>query len=76
MNPITIKPLSSELNKDYLDFFDNRAFTADNLSRVKCYNTNFIMIYWFLIYNIVLIVYKDYIFIFWIKLCKQFYPTK
>ncbi len=24
MNTITIKPLTPELNKDYLDFFDNR----------------------------------------------------
>ena len=27
---ITIKPLTSDLNEDYLDFFDNRAFTDDN----------------------------------------------
>ena len=39
MNPITIKPLSSELNKDYLDFFDNRAFTDDNPNG-PCYCTS------------------------------------
>jgi GNAT superfamily N-acetyltransferase len=27
---ITIKPLTPELNRAYLDFFDNRAFTDDN----------------------------------------------
>lgn len=42
---ITIKQLSAELYADYLDFFDNRAFTDGNLSCVKCYNTNFMMIY-------------------------------
>lgn len=30
MNTITIKPLSSEINKDYLDFFDTCAFTDGN----------------------------------------------
>jgi len=39
MNPITIKPLTSELNKDYLDFFDNRAFTDDNPNG-PCYCTS------------------------------------
>ena len=39
MNPIIIKPLTSELNKDYLDFFDNRAFTDDNPNG-PCYCTS------------------------------------
>ena len=39
MNPITIKPLTSELNKDYLDFFDNRAFTDGNPNG-PCYCTS------------------------------------
>ena len=29
MKTIVIKPLTSELTADYLDFFDNRAFTGD-----------------------------------------------
>lgn len=36
---ITIKPLTSELNEDYLDFFDNRAFTDDNPNG-PCYCTS------------------------------------
>lgn len=36
---ITIKPLTSELNGDYLDFFDNRAFTDDNPNG-PCYCTS------------------------------------
>ena len=39
MKSITIKPLTSELNKDYLDFFDNRAFTDDNPNG-PCYCTS------------------------------------
>ena len=39
MNNITIKPLTSELNADYLDFFDNRAFT-DNNPNGPCYCTS------------------------------------
>ncbi len=39
MNDIVIKKLSSELNKDYLDFFDNRAFT-DNNPNGPCYCTS------------------------------------
>ena len=34
-----IKPLTSELNNDYLDFFDNRAFTDDNPNG-PCYCTS------------------------------------
>ena len=30
MKTIVIRPLTSELNADYLDFFDHRAFTDDN----------------------------------------------
>lgn len=36
---ITIKPLTSERNADYLDFFDNRAFTDDNPNG-PCYCTS------------------------------------
>ena len=39
MKEIVIKKLSSELNKDYLDFFDNRAFT-DNNPNGPCYCTS------------------------------------
>ena len=39
MKSITIKPLTSELNDDYLDFFDNRAFT-DNNPNGPCYCTS------------------------------------
>ncbi|MBQ8574877.1 MAG: GNAT family N-acetyltransferase [Clostridia bacterium] len=39
MKTITIKPLTSELNEDYLDFFDNRAFTDDNPNG-PCYCTS------------------------------------
>ena len=39
MKSITIKRLTSELNKDYLDFFDNRAFTDDNPNG-PCYCTS------------------------------------
>lgn len=39
MNTITIKPLTAELNADYLDFFDNRAFT-DNNPNGPCYCTS------------------------------------
>ena len=39
MKSITIKPLTSELNKEYLDFFDNRAFTDDNPNG-PCYCTS------------------------------------
>ena len=39
MNTITIKPLSPELNGDYLDFFDNRAFTDGN-PNAPCYCTS------------------------------------
>lgn len=36
---ITIKPLTSDLNEDYLDFFDKRAFTDDNPNG-PCYCTS------------------------------------
>ena len=36
---IVIRPLTSELNADYLDFFDNRAFTDDNPNG-PCYCTS------------------------------------
>lgn len=39
MKTIVIKPLTSELNADYLDFFDNRAFT-DNNPNGPCYCTS------------------------------------
>ena len=39
MKSITIKRLTSELNKDYLDFFDNRAFTDGNPNG-PCYCTS------------------------------------
>ena len=39
MKSITIKRLTSELNNDYLDFFDNRAFTDDNPNG-PCYCTS------------------------------------
>ena len=39
MKEFVIKKLSSELNKDYLDFFDNRAFT-DNNPNGPCYCTS------------------------------------
>ena len=39
MKTITIKPLIPELNGDYLDFFDNRAFTDDNPNG-PCYCTS------------------------------------
>lgn len=39
MKEIVIKKLSSELNKDYLDFFDDRAFT-DNNPNGPCYCTS------------------------------------
>ena len=39
MRPIIIKRLSTELNADYLDFFDNRAFT-DNNPNGPCYCTS------------------------------------
>lgn len=39
MKMIIIKPLSYELNNDYLDFFDNRAFTDDNPNG-PCYCTS------------------------------------
>lgn len=39
MKTISIKPLTPELNKDYLDFFDNRAFTDDNPNG-PCYCTS------------------------------------
>lgn len=39
MKSITIKRLTSELNDDYLDFFDNRAFTDDNPNG-PCYCTS------------------------------------
>ena len=39
MKSITIKHLTSELNDDYLDFFDNRAFTDDNPNG-PCYCTS------------------------------------
>lgn len=39
MESITIKPLTSELHADYLDFFDNRAFTDGNPNG-PCYCTS------------------------------------
>ena len=36
---LMIKPLTFELNKDYLDFFDHRAFT-DNNPNGPCYCTS------------------------------------
>lgn len=39
ISDIIIKPLTSELNKDYLDFFDNRAFTDGNPNG-PCYCTS------------------------------------
>ena len=39
MKPIIIKPLTAELNDDYLDFFDHRAFTDDNPNG-PCYCTS------------------------------------
>ena len=39
MKTIVIKPLTSELTADYLDFFDNRAFTDDNPNG-PCYCTS------------------------------------
>lgn len=39
MKAITIKQLTPELNADYLDFFDNRAFT-DNNPNGPCYCTS------------------------------------
>ena len=39
MKSITIKQLTTELNHDYLDFFDNRAFTDDNPNG-PCYCTS------------------------------------
>lgn len=39
MNNITIKKLTPELYNDYLDFFDNRAFTDDNPNG-PCYCTS------------------------------------
>ncbi len=39
ISEISIKPLSSELTQDYLDFFDNRAFTDDNPNG-PCYCTS------------------------------------
>ena len=39
MKTIVIKPLTSELNADYLDFFDNRAFTDANPNG-QCYCTS------------------------------------
>ena len=39
MHRFTIKPLTPELNKDYLDFFDNRAFTDGNPNG-PCYCTS------------------------------------
>lgn len=39
MKTIVILPLTSELNADYLDFFDNRAFTDDNPNG-PCYCTS------------------------------------
>lgn len=39
MKTIIIKPLMPELNGDYLDFFDNRAFTDDNPNG-PCYCTS------------------------------------
>ena len=39
MSAIIIKQLTAELNNDYLDFFDNRAFTDDNPNG-PCYCTS------------------------------------
>ena len=39
MKTIVIRPLTSELSSDYLDFFDNRAFT-DNNPNGPCYCTS------------------------------------
>ena len=39
MKSVTIKRLTSELNADYLDFFDHRAFTDDNPNG-PCYCTS------------------------------------
>ena len=39
MKTIVIRPLTSELSADYLDFFDNRAFTDDNPNG-PCYCTS------------------------------------
>lgn len=39
MNKIVIKPLTAELKSDYLDFFDNRAFTDGNPNG-PCYCTS------------------------------------
>ena len=39
MKTIVIRPLTSELNADYLDFFDYRAFTDDNPNG-PCYWTS------------------------------------
>ncbi len=39
MKTIVIRPLTSELNADYLDFFDHRAFT-DNNPNGPCYCTS------------------------------------
>ena len=39
MKAIVIRPLTSELNADYLDFFDHRAFTDDNPNG-PCYCTS------------------------------------
>ena len=39
MDKIIIKPLTAESNADYLDFFDNRAFT-DNNPNGPCYCTS------------------------------------
>ncbi len=39
MKTIIIRPLTSELNADYLDFFDHRAFTDDNPNG-PCYCTS------------------------------------
>ncbi|MBP3569299.1 MAG: GNAT family N-acetyltransferase [Lachnospiraceae bacterium] len=39
MKAITIKPLTPKLNEDYLDFFDNRAFTDGNPNG-PCYCTS------------------------------------
>ena len=39
MRTIVIRPLTSELNADYLDFFDHRAFTDDNPNG-PCYCTS------------------------------------
>lgn len=39
MSSIIIKPLTPEFNKDYLDFFDNRAFTDGNPNG-PCYCTS------------------------------------